>query len=260
MALKAVVKALTEVPEALRGEYKEVGGNFVLDLDGDHPVADGLKIKVAEFRDTNIKLMKELDETKSKWDKVKDVDADEYQRLKAEAKKLETKGVKTSDDISTVIAKALAEGMEPLRKDLERYKTESAAKDRALNTARLKEVVGAAITNAGAKSPAAVEFLLSKAASLFHVVDGDVRAQDGKFSYNDPTQPLKVDEWVTRAAKEYDFAFEKSSGGGAEGSTQFGGVQLKPGQKPLLDPTPRQLGEFASEIASGKVVVLRSAK
>jgi len=98
MSLKYVIDDLDDVPRLLRQDYKQgADGRYHLVLDGKHPDS----VKVAEFRETNVQLLKELQELRpdaadveqmrAKLATFDGVDPDEYRVLKArpDAAKLE---------------------------------------------------------------------------------------------------------------------------------------------------------------------------
>jgi hypothetical protein len=76
--LKPVIDKIKEVVGPCREFYEQKDGKFVLQLDGGHP----LEKKVAEFRASNIALLKKRDPLKAK---LADVDPEEYEILKAKA-------------------------------------------------------------------------------------------------------------------------------------------------------------------------------
>ena len=70
-----------------------------------------------------------------------------------------------------------------------------------------------------------------------------------------PGEPLSLGEWMTKQTREIGFAFGSSNGGGAhntDGNT--GGIPA--GVKELRNPTAHQLGEYAKEIRSGKMMIV----
>ena len=81
MALKRTYTNIDDIPEAARGLYSEVNGEYVL--------GDDFNIKdprVDEFRDTNRQLKAQLDQVKSDFGRLQKqfegVDADEYAQYK----------------------------------------------------------------------------------------------------------------------------------------------------------------------------------
>ena len=97
MALKAVLQGQEEfdsLPESVRDHYKESDGVFSLSVEGVTGRENELGAKVAEFRDTNVQLMKDkvslsgqVEEMASKY---QNVDPDVYRKLISDQVKLET--------------------------------------------------------------------------------------------------------------------------------------------------------------------------
>lgn len=251
---KYLVDALTDVPEPIRGEYEPHEGKFRLKIEGEIPEIVEKTRKLTEFRDNNRSLNDQITTLKSQLEERKDLDPAEYVKMKDKLAKLEKAGVKDSNDVQAQVQEALArtvkEHVDPLRKQLEAEKTARAEAQERLNKARLREVIGGAVIKAGARQDA-VDYLLTKAVDVFQVVDGEVKAKDGKYSPSKVTEPIAVEEWVSTLPKDNAFAFEKSNGGGSKGSGE-----VKPGDKVLVNPTPQQLGAHAADIAAGKMKVV----
>lgn len=88
MALKTIVDSLDDVPEAFRGEYKEQGDKFVLDIEGidAHPTVINLKTAFERVKGDKKKLTTDLEGANAKLAELPDdFDAEEWVRLKAEA-------------------------------------------------------------------------------------------------------------------------------------------------------------------------------
>jgi hypothetical protein len=83
-----------------------------------------------------------------------------------------------------------------------------------------------------------------------------VKAKPNIFSPTRPGEPLTPDEWMVSATKDLAFLFGRSSGGGAPPAGSGAGGSAS--GKELRDPTPQQLGQFAADIASGKMRVVYS--
>lgn len=227
MALKTVIDSLDEVDAALRSHYMADGEKFVLATQGEHP-------KVSEFRDKNIALMKERDTLKTTLEQMGEpgVAANalrELNQLKPQVAQLEA--------------------------DLLQERTTRTTLETRATTARVRDQLRGTALKAGAW-PAAVDLLLDKADAVF-TLDGDVvKAKPHIFSPTRPGEPLTPEEWVANATKEFSFLFQPSVGGGATPT----GRPPTPGStghaRELRDPTSQQLGEFATEIATGKVKVV----
>ncbi len=100
--------------------------------------------------------------------------------------------------------------------------------------------------------PEAKEFIAGKARGVFIVEGGVIKAAPNQFSIDKPGEALGLDEWLTRMTKEASFAFKPSNGSGAN-PVKPGDPARPAGQRVIKDPTPQQLGEFASEVKKGTV-------
>ena len=88
MALKTILDSLDDVPDALKGEYKELYGKFVLDVEriDAHPAVLNLKTAFERVKNDKKKLGADLETATAKLAEVPDdFDAEEWVRLKAEA-------------------------------------------------------------------------------------------------------------------------------------------------------------------------------
>ncbi len=275
--MKASVISLDEIPEALRGEYEEKDGKFLLKLEGDPAgfvtaaqlaEANG---KVVEFRDRNTALLNEaavlagvsktedLSLLKAKLATFEGIDPKEYKELKEKIAELEKKGVKGADDLQVRITSGIGAAIKPLQEqiakgqdELKKEREERVTAQVRVGEALLRQKIGDEFIKLKG-IPNAMDFIVTQAKNTFHVVDDEVKARDTKFSTAKPGEPIGVDEWLAQAVKDYDFAFEASEGGGGR-PPKYG--DPKPGIKQLVDPTPQQLGEHCDEIAEGKLRVV----
>lgn len=259
-ALAPVVDSLDKVPEAARGFYEPKDGKHVLILDGSPagfvPAADLATAngKIVEFRDTNIALLKENGELKPLAEQFKGIDPVAAKAAIAKVADLGKKGVKDVDDIAALVLSAVTAAVAPLQQKLEANETQTAAERKRADDLTLRTTIGDKFLKAGGKQ-GAVDYIVSKAAEAFKVDAGKVAALPNQFSADKPGTALGIDEWITRATKEHDFAFEPSGGSGAAGSKGVGADPRRAGQQVLTDPTPKQLGQFGKEIAAGKMRV-----
>ena len=230
MALKFAVDTLEDVPAPLREHYVKEGDQFILATHGDHP-------KVREFRSSNIELMKERDALKTKYADI-DPDVVRADRLKL----AELQKAKPTERITALESELAAE------------KAARMEAQQQADRSRVRDVLRDKATAVGVL-PAAIDILLDKADPVF-TMDGDVvKAKPNIFSPTRPGEPLTPDEWMDSAIKDFAFLFGRSSGGGASPAAGGGGTT---NVHELRDPTPRQLGQYASDIASGKMRVVYS--
>ena len=197
MAVKAKYSKQADIPDALKADYKEVDGVWLLDVDGGNtathvPKSEFDRVKnESETRKTTLAKYKDLDPDKVAADTAELVElrkgAGNQQvaidaataRLTKEKENLEKKVQETSGQLSTLL-------LDNRFKDL-------AAKD-------------------GVK-PEAIPFFVDAARKNFEVVNGELvprdslKGKDGK--------PLTPDEWTTERKTDSAFLFLGSSGGGA---------------------------------------------
>jgi hypothetical protein len=236
MALKPVVADIAEVPEAFRSLYVQKDGKHVLDVEGDLPAllaaANG---KVVEFRDSKLALLKALgvespeqalERAKlfggidpAKLAKLKDIDPEEYARLKASAAKV---GAGSADEMDAKISERIAAALAPVTASNAALKAELDAAKAAASEATRRNVIAAAFAKVGGK-PTAADFIVDRAKSVFDVEGDKLKAKADKFSAANPGQPLGLEEWLIGEAKEVPFLFEPSAGGGAVGGNGSGG-------------------------------------
>ena len=268
MAIKTTVTSLEEVPESLRHEYAERDGSFVLQVEGNAPEGYAsaaefarVKRKQQEYRDRNHALLtdaagiagvertEDMKPVRDLVDRYRAVDLDEYEKLKANAAQLATKGVKQPDDIRSIVLEAV----EPLKQELESERAARQEAQRKNDQSQLSSEISTAFLEAGGR-PAALEFLTAQARDVFEVVDGEVQAKPGQYSKRRAGEPLPVDEWMEAQTQAVGFAFGDSAGGGAVPSV---GTNNNSGSV-LRDPTPQELGRHAKAIREGRMKIVNS--
>jgi hypothetical protein len=183
----------------------------------------GMDAKLAEFRDNNIALLKELNELKVRFEGI---EPDAVKNERAE-----------------LAALRAAKPDAALQKQLDDERAAHAATRTKADAVVIENKLSDALARAGVR-PQARAFVLAQAAGLFTLENGELKAT--KRSPARPGELMSVDEWVTQQTKENAYAFLPSSGGGAD-PRRGGG----PGGTVLKNPSAQQLGQYATEIASG---------
>jgi hypothetical protein len=240
---------------ALQALYVEKNGAFVLDADGavSQDDFDAAEAKLAEFRDNNVKLMKEAK-------RFEGVDPDEYRTLKDTVAKLDKQGIKKPDDIAAAVAEAVAKATEPLNTRLKTIETERDTALKAVADKTLEDALWAAGVSAGIADSAKVDFL-GRAKSVFSL-DGTkiVAKKDDTPLYskrrNNTTNPLTPEEWASDPEwllKEAAHLYKKSSGTGAQNTSRSDA-----GAK-VITSDPMALGMNLDALAKGDVNVLANA-
>lgn len=263
--MKAVLDSLDATPEALKSEYELRGDKYHLKIEGAIPgfaKSDDLVAanrKIVEFRDTNIALLKEVEPLREMKLKLGDLDPDEAVGAVKKVKALGQKGIKDIEDFDTKVRSTVEDLVKPLREQLAASAAETTAERRRADEFLLHTQIVDKFVKLGGK-PKAADFVVGLSTDTFEVKDKKVVAKTGKFSTEKPGEPLDIDEWLTNVTKEHDYVLEPSKGGNADrtantGPRAAGAKPLKAGQTVLKNPTPQQLGEFSSDIVSGKVRV-----
>jgi len=264
--MKAVYQSQDEIPEALRGEYEEKGGSFILKVDGELPTFTELKAekaaveaKVAGFRDNNISLLKELgvssmEEAKDKLRTLKTVDPAEYARLKTRTAELESAGVRSPEDVTRQLIEKtkdhVAAAVKPLQEKLDAISKREQQAQAQLARTTLENALRDAASKAGVEERALPDFL-NRGLNVFALKDGQVVAlKNGEpvFSRRKAGETLSAEEWAQDLATDAPHLFRPSKGGGAAGG---GGAP----RKRYVSNDPMDFGANLDAIAKGEVAV-----
>lgn len=205
MAIRGIFETVDEAPEPLREHLREVGGKFVLEVEGYVP-----KTALDEFRTNNRTLKKQTDELSAKINeyetRFKDVDPDEYKTLKTAQPDVQ----KQIADIETRLQKKY-----DAQFDQERQ-ARQVAEDR-FHQELIGNEVSVAMPKVGAHETAYRE-LKGLAASMCKIVDGKPvphRGEEPLYSDKEPTRFMNMEELLTTFIKENPHCFKTSSGSGA---------------------------------------------
>lgn len=253
--MKYTIASLEEVAEGLRSEYELKDGKFVLKVEGDIPTVIAANAKVVEFRDKNIALLKEVDQLRPVVAKFEGIDPDEAKNAIEKVKTLGKKGIADADDFDAKVRLTVDELVKPLRDQVAASAAETLAERKRADDFLLSSTIGDKFGKVGGRAKA-VDQVVSLARENFEVKDGKVAAKTGKFSAEKPGDPLPVEEWLGTVAKDYDFLFEPSGGGGARPGTGGGAPakkEVRPGVTIIKNPTPQELGSYAADAKAGKV-------
>lgn len=222
MGLKYEIETLDAVPEALREHYTEgEDKKYRLAVEGVVP-----KTKVDEFRQNNIKLLQERDtyqeQAKTLAEKYKDVDLDEYVRLKTG----KGKG-KGDDDVEAIVEERIKAYRTKHETELGTVKGQLEAKEAKLSTLLIDNALQSAAIAAGV-AETAVDDVVRRGREMFRLKDDSVIPMaNGQVVYGeDGLTPLSVKEWIGGLAASAPHLFKQSQGGGANnngggGSTQY---------------------------------------
>lgn len=209
MSLKAKLKSLDEVPEAVRSLYVEKDGEFALQVEG----MVG-KEKLDEFRTTNIELKKQIEALTEKFDGV---DPELFKELNSKAQKERDKKLIDSGKVDEIVNERVTAAKSGFEKELKKAGDEN----RKLNIQLEGLLIDNAVRDAASKSgvrAGAVEDVLLRARQVFKVQDGKAVAFDGdKQLYGATGDPLSVSEYISgKLAESAPHLFEQSQGSGSK--------------------------------------------
>lgn len=217
MALKQVIETLEGVPEALHPEYtKADDGKYHLNVEGLPEMSAALKAANKEAADRRKSL-----------EKYKDVDPEEYQRLKTLEEEITTKKAQAEGDFSKIKEQMVAKH----QADLER----ETKKSESYRTALERHLVDAQATAAIAAAKGVPQLLLPHVKDRVKVIE-----ENGQFTVqvlDEKGNPMVMDAAGTpatigylveslKANPVYGLAFE-GRGASGSGGHQGGGTTPK---------------------------------
>ena len=209
MKLKFKLDTLEGLDAAIAALYEQAAdGAYYLSVDG----AVG-KDKLDEFRNNNVKLLKDLE-------KFKDVDPAKYQELLALAKKQEEKKLIDAGEIDKVVEQRVGEMRSTYENQIKTLTEQNSVDQRQLESLLIDNAVRDAAVKSGVQ-PTAVDDVLLRAKATFKIKDGNavpVDAQGNVVYGKDGTSPMSVVDWTTGLKKQAPHLFQGSQGGGAQGS------------------------------------------
>jgi len=244
--LPAIVESLDKVPEGARTFYEQKDGKFNLLIEGvpagfvAGTVHAEVNSKLGEFRENNVLFLKELETLRPLKAKFEGIDPDAAREALTQVGEFKKKGAAKPDDIAALIQTSITAALKPVQDKLAMAEKQSVENAQRADESTLRSTISEKFLKAGGL-PKALDYILNEAKATFKVESGTVIAMPNRFSSLNAGQPLGVDEWLGTAAKEHDFAFKSSQGGGTPPSGSGGGG--RPGQLVIRNPTPQQLGD-----------------
>jgi len=252
--LKLILDSLDGLSDVMKAEYEQnTDGTFKLKLDGDPPELADSKSKLKEFRDNNIKLLKDAEETAKKLKAVEGLDPAEVAAMKEKLEALQKKGGVEPKDVDAKIREAIATHTAPLKDEIAKERQARVDAEHSLKRKDLESKLRNVGT--GLKIlPSALTDFLSRGLNTFNL---DGIAMDGEkqlWSEDKPNEALGMDEWGKLLLTQAPHLFEASSGGG----TGSGGKGRTGGKKTIDGSDPVELGRNIDAIAKGEVIVVNS--
>jgi len=222
--LKLVVAKLEDVEEAFRSQYKQGGdGKFYLQTEEDE---DG-KNKLKEFRENNIKLMKEKEDLEKK---LKDLgDPKEIAEMKKKIQLIEDKKMMEAGKLDELVAQKVERMRADFESQLNALKQAVDAKQAELDKthSRLSEVlidseITKAVTAVGGVRKDAMQDIIARGKRVWRLEDGKPVPKEGDriLFGKDGKNPMTFDEWAGILSETAPFLFENSGGSGGTGGTQ----------------------------------------
>lgn len=226
MALKLVVAKIEDVDEAFRSLYKQGGdGKFYLQTEEDE---EGKK-KLQEFRDNNIKLMREKEDLEKK---LKDIgDPAQIAEMRKKIEQIEDKKLIEAGKLDELVAQKVERMRADFESQLEALKKANDTKQTDLEktNARLSEVlidseITKAVTAVGGVRKDAMQDIIARGKRVWRLEDGKPVPKEGdKLLFGkDGKNPMTFDEWALILSQTAPFLFESSSGTGAAGAQNAG--------------------------------------
>lgn len=256
LKFKLTPEELATVDEAIKAFYKETGEGdkkaFVLQVEGavSNEQLKEKNDKLNTFRKTNQRLAERLNIFVSHAGITVEDDAtpeDLADLLKEKREELEASlkaggGGKSKAEIENEVTKRVEAFKTKHEADMKRVADEKAAAV-AEQQKLLKEIaslsIGQEVIEVGGKfglKPKAQKVIMDAALRIFQRKDGKTRCLDaeGDPVYgSDGTNEKSIADWLeNEAMKEYDFAFESNSGGGASGGSGGAGRNGHGGPNP----------------------------
>jgi hypothetical protein len=244
-----ILDDLNGLSEQLQAEYeKKDDGKYHLKVEGELPEVKELKAKLTEFRDNNIKYMKERDALDEKLKSFAGVDPEEYKKTKARIEELERSGVKDTGDFEIKMQEAVKAQVEPLHRQLAEMQQDKEKATLALKTRDLEASLRSVATKVGV-AESAVDDFVSRGARVYNLDGKPVKGDETIWSEKNPAEPMPMTEWAEKLAGEAPHLFKKNSGGGSGGERGGGGAAGRIANDPI------SIGDNLEAIAKGEVKV-----
>lgn len=250
MALKAILKSLDGLSDEVKKLYIKKGEEFHLDVEGlpEDP-------KLAEFRDNNRKLNKQLADATEALKKFEGVDLEKWTKLQETEKKLQDKQLLDAGKLDELIASKL----NPIKQEFQ-TQIDTAKKENQQLTAQLETLmIDEQLTKLGATKglrPTAIDDMLARGRRVFKLKDGKSVAMgaDGAQLLDKGGNAVTMQTWLDSLASDAPHLFQASNGGGAlgngDGST---GKTIEAGNNGVLSLSPKSI----EAVAKGELTIAR---
>lgn len=241
--LKLVLDTLDGLPDIIKAEYKQGGdGKFHLQSEED----SAAKAKLDEFRENNIKLMKERDELTKKLDSLGD--PAEIEKMKKKIQALDDKQLLEAGKLDELVLQRTERmrldydnQIKELKKALEERDVKLTSTNQRLSEVLIDGEITRAINSVGVPKKEAFRDILARGRETWKLEDGKPVPKEGDrlLFGKDGKEALTFEEWAQAMLITAPFLFEPSGGGGAGGGKAGQGGFKGTGDIKTLPPTER---------------------
>jgi hypothetical protein len=230
--LRKTIDNLEGLSPEVQKFYEPSEGKFRLKLEDDDEKV--LKTKLSEFRDNNIKILKEKETMQKQMEelskKLESIDVEEYRTLKEQKDKLVDDDLKKKGNVDEIVEQRTKRMKTDLENQVKALQTKIAESEqsKANTMAEFKKVkidneIQLQVAGVGTLQKDALVDVLYRGRALFHLDDNhEVVALDAKGGIipgKDGVTPLTIKEWAASLPNELPHLFIGSEGIAAKGSS-----------------------------------------
>ena len=231
MALKAILKSLDGLSDAVKELYKKDGEEYRLEVEGMVP-----KASLDEFRESNVELKKKnetLTAELKKWDGIDHSKVKETLELERQVKEGQLVKAGKLDELK-------ASWIDPIKSEFQTQLDSLSKSNQTLMTQLESMQIDGELSKLAATKgirPTAIEDMLHRGKKVFKLKDGKVVAQatDGTTLTTKTGEPMTMTAWVDSLAADAPHLFQPSGGGGAPANPGNNGTT--PGAKTVKRAT-----------------------
>lgn len=220
-----------DIPEALKGEYVQKDGKWVLQVEG--AVAKGVH---DTFRNNNTLLSKERDTLKATVDALEEagITLEDAIRLKGIENDLTAQKLYKKGEIDQIVQDRLKDATNKHEKEKSAVQKRLEQMQHELEVMRIDEAAVAVALKNGLEETA-VEDIKARARSKFKLVDGRPKAlsADGFEETAGDGQPLTIERYIQDLKPLSPHLFKRNHGGGGTPGRQGGGAPSTSGKNPF---------------------------
>lgn len=245
--MKLKLSVTKEDFEKLGDAHKELyvlggDGKYHLDAEDD---SDSKK-KLGEFRENNIKLMKEKEELEKKF---KDIDPEEVKEMKKRMQELDDKKMIDAGKIDELVAQKVERmradfenQIKEMKKALDKKEGELVQTHNRLSEVLIDSEITKAVAAVGGVRKDAMQDIISRGKRIWKLEDGKPVPKEGdKILYGkDGKEQMTFGEWAQVLVETAPFLFEPSGGGGAGGAGAGAGNRGRADREEIAKLPPQE--------------------